>query len=226
MAKVWIVEEKVSKKLLGESGHYLKLDGKLDTAYFVSAEGEEYVEGHKNFLRDFLSYQDKYPIFISFVVYDDQIDDYTNLLNDNNIEFTLIYLEEKRTYYNLSGRHQYHPPCFTSRIEDLHSLDMILKETFWLPAQNEFYCISFSDNLMFKLEEVIEWGRKRKRSIPILKVEERTTFFTIFHDGAGFYIFSNEEKYSTLSKFMSRLPKETLITQIKDKLVTGDNLEE
>ncbi|MCY9140569.1 hypothetical protein [Peribacillus frigoritolerans] len=96
----------------------------------------------------------------------------------------------------------------------------------WLPAENEFYSISFSDNLMFELGEVIEWGRKRKRSIPIFKTKGETTFITIFQDGAGFYLFSNDEKYFTLDKFISNLPRGTVITQINDTLVNGDILEE
>jgi hypothetical protein len=225
MAEIWIVEESVSKGFLDDLGHYISLDGELDTAYFIGADGEDYVEQNKNVLLDFLFYQNKYPLFISFIVYEEQTEEYITFLNENKIDFTLIHLEEKKTYYDFFGKHQYHPPCFTTRIKDSHSLALILNETFWLPVQNEFYSISFSDNLMFEIGEVIEWGRKRKRSIPIFKIEEETTFITIFHDGAGFYLFSNEEKYFTLDKFISNLPKGTVITQINDTLINGDILE-
>ena len=226
MAEIWIVEEKVSNKFLDELGHYIRLHGELDIAYFIGADGEDYVEQNKNFLLEFLLYQNKYPLFITFIVYEEQTDEYITFLNENKIEFTLRNLKEKRTYYDFFGKHQYHPPCFTARIKDSDSLVLLLNETYWLPAQNEFYSISFSDNLTFESGEVIEWGRKRKRSIPTFKIEAETTFITIFHDGAGFYLLSNGEKYFTLNKFISSLPRGTVITQINDTLVTGDNIKE
>ncbi|MEC0347776.1 hypothetical protein [Peribacillus frigoritolerans] len=62
MAEIWIKEERVSKKFLDEE---------LDTAYFIAADGEDYVEENKNLLLDFLFSQNKYPLFISFIVYED-----------------------------------------------------------------------------------------------------------------------------------------------------------
>ncbi len=226
MSEIWIVEEGISKKFLDELGHHIKLDGELKTAYFVSADGEDYIEQNKNFLLEFLIQQNKYPIFVTFVVYDEQDEEYITLLNQNKIEFTLNNLDEKRSYYDFLGKHLYHPPCFTAKIKNSDTLALLLNETFWLPSQNEFYSISFSDNLIFELAEVIEWRRKRKRSIPIFKIESGTTFITIAHDGAGFLLFSNEEKYFPLVKFLSNLPKGTVVTQINDKLVTDENSKE
>lgn len=226
MAELWIVEERVSNKFLDDLGHNIRLDGKLDSAYFVGADGEDYVEQNKNFLLEFLFHQNKYPLYITFIVYDEQAEEYITFLNQNNIDFRLNNLEEKRTYYDFSGKHQYHPPCFTARINDSDSLALLINETYWLPTQNEFFSISFSDNLMFEFREVKEWLKKRKRSIPTFKIEEETTFITIFHDGAGFYLLTNEDKYLPLDKFITSLPKGTVITQINDTLVTGDNNKE
>ncbi|WP_121614255.1 hypothetical protein [Mesobacillus foraminis] len=223
MAEIWVVEERVSNKFLDDLGHYVRLDGTLDSAYFIGADGEDYVERNKDFLLDFLTYQNKYPLFITFIVYDEQTEEYINLLNQNKIDFRLNNLEEKRTYYDYLGKHQYQPPCFTAKINDSESLALLINETYWLPTQNEFYSISFSDNLMFESIEVIEWLRKTKRSMATFKIEAETTFITIFHDGAGFYLLSNEEKYFPLDKFIASLPKGTVITQINDKLVTGDD---
>jgi hypothetical protein len=72
MSEIWIVEERISKKFLDELGHHIKLDGELETAYFVSADGEDYIEQNKNFLLEFLIQQNKYPLFITFIVYDKQ----------------------------------------------------------------------------------------------------------------------------------------------------------
>ena len=214
MSKIWIAEERISEKFLDRLGHDIRLSGDLETAYFIGADGEDYIEQNRKFLLEFLIHQNKYPIYISFVVYDEQDEEYITFLNENKIEFTLNYLDEKRTY------------CFTARIEDSETLTLLLNETYWLPSQNEFYSISFSDNLLFDLGEVIEWGRKRKRSLPTFSIETGTTFITIFHDGAGFYLFSNEEKYNLLGKFVSNLPKGTVVTQINDRIVMSDNIGE
>lgn len=226
MAEIWIVEEKVSNKLLDELQHYIRLNGELKTAYYINADGEDYIEDNKNFLLEFLIHQNKYPLFVTFVVYDEQVEEYVTFLNQNKIEFTLNNLDEKRSYYDFSGKHLYQPPCFTAKIKDSDKLTLLLNETYWLPSQNDFYSISFSNNLVFELGEVIEWGRKRKRSIPTFKVKLETTFITIAHDGAGFYLFSNEEKYFPLEKFLSNLPKGTIITQINDELMNDENIKE
>lgn len=223
MSEIWIIEEGISKKFLDELGHHIRLQGELETVYSVSADGEDYIEQNKDFLLEFLIHQNKYPLFVTFIVYDEQDEEYITFLKQNKIEFTLNYLDEKRSYYDFLGKHQYHPPCFTAKIKDSVSLALLLNETYWLPSQNEFYSISFSDNLLFESGEVIEWGRKKERSIPTFNIELDTTFITIVHDGAGFYLFSNGEKYFPLEKFLSTLPKGTILTQINDKLVTDEN---
>lgn len=47
MAEIWNVEEPVSNEFLDDLGHYIRLDGKLDSAYFVGADGENYVDENK-----------------------------------------------------------------------------------------------------------------------------------------------------------------------------------
>lgn len=103
MAEIWIVEEPVSNEFLDDLGHYMSLDGKLDSAYFVSADGEDYVDENKNFLLEFLIHQNRYPLFITFIVYEEQTEEYITFLKQNNIHFRLNILEEKRTYYDFSG---------------------------------------------------------------------------------------------------------------------------
>lgn len=218
MAEIWIDEEKDIAALLDEAGQYVELDGKLAAAYFICADGEDYVEANKDFLMQFLQSQNKYPLFLTFVIYEDQIDEYRAFLNEHGIEFTLTFLEEQRTYYTILGKHHYHPPCISAIIKDSDALKKLIDKTYWLPAENEFYTLSFSDNLHFELKEVVEWKRKKKRSIACFKIEPTTTFITIFHDGNGFYLFSNDQKYSPLKNLIAHLPKGTIITQINDTL--------
>jgi hypothetical protein len=221
MAKIWIKEEEVSEKLIDELDHFISFDGKIQKAYYINAstDGGDYVEENQQFLRDFLISQYKFPLYLTFILYDDQVEEYQDMLKRNSLDFTQFYLEENRSYFDITGRHKYHPPCFLVKIYDSKSISLLLDQTFWLPAQNEFYSISYSDNLNFKLEKVKEWGRKTDRSVPIFKAENDTTFITIYHDGAGFYLFSNEEKYSSIEKLSASLPQGTIITQINDQLL-------
>ncbi|SEN96879.1 hypothetical protein SAMN05192533_1338 [Mesobacillus persicus] len=220
MAEIWIQEEKITEKFFDDLGHYTKVEGELNSIYFIG-EGTEgdYVDSNKSYLLDFLMAQNQYPLYLTFIPYDDQVEEFITFLQENKMDYRFFHLEETRTYYTLFKKHQYHPPCFVVEVIDSLSLKLLVEETFWLPAQNEFYAISYSDNIAFRLESVKEWGRKKERSIPVFKVEGDTTFIMIFHDGAGFYLFSNEEKYSTVEELCSRLPKGTVITQINDTLV-------
>lgn len=227
MAELWIQEEEITEEFLDGTGHHIRRNGNIKSVYFL-CEGTEgdYVENNKRFLQDFLIAQEKYPLYLTFITYDDNTDECISFFKKNEIDYTLIHLEEKRTYYTAFKKHHYQPPCFTVKIKDLRSLILVLEETYWLPTQNEFYAIAYSDNLLFRLGNVIEWGKKKERSIAIFNTDEETTFITIFHDGNGFYLFSNQEKYLTLEGLCANLPKRTVITQINDTLVKRGSIEE
>jgi hypothetical protein len=87
---------------------------------------------------------------------------------------------------------------------------------------NEFYSLSYSENLNFELKRVKEWGRWKNVSIPIFKTEGNTTFITIFHDGAGFFLFSNEDRYSSIQRVCSTFPEGSRVVQINDQEIGKD----
>lgn len=222
MAEIWIEEENFTEEFLNKMDRHIQLNGDIKAVYFIN-EGshDDYVEGNKDYLIDFLITQDKYPLYLTLVYIDDEPQEIIKFLIDNKIDYELKYLEEKRAYYTLFKKHQYHPPCFTVQINDAYSLRQIIDETYWLAAQNDFYAISYSNNIVFKQEMVKEWGKPRERSIPGFRIENDTTFVTVTHDGNGFYLFSNEEKFSTVKALCMHLPDKTIITQINDTLIKG-----
>jgi len=215
MAEIWIQEEKITEKFLDEIGHYTNFNGSIKSVYYIGEVSQgDYVEHNKQFLQDFLIVQDKYPLYFTFITYSEKItDDFIVLFDKYQYDYTFTYLEEKNTF-------------FTVKIINPCDLKLILDETYWLPTQNEFYAISYSDNLTIQLKDVIEWGSKMKRALPIFKIDLETTFITIFHDGAGFYLFSNEERYSTVERLCSNFPKETEISQKNDTLVSKSGITE
>ncbi|UFT98432.1 hypothetical protein KO561_14680 [Radiobacillus kanasensis] len=224
MPAIWIQEETLTEKLLEDVGHYMRIEGDISSVYFISEGSEgDYVEHNKQFLQEFLIERNKFPIYLTFIPYDDQIEEYKSFLDKNDCSYTLTHLEENRTYYTLFQKHQYHPPCFTVEIEESKKLRVVMEETFWLPAQNEFYAISYANNLSFSLKSMKEWGRKRDRSVPIFEVDTDSTFITIFHDGAGFYLFSNEKDFASVESLSLNLPKGTVIDQINDTLINNED---
>ena len=221
MFKVWIQEEKVSSVFLRDTGHHLAIDGHIKQVYSINAQkGEDQVDDNREYLTRFLIFLNKYPLYFTIIGYE-EYDELEELLKRGSLQYKLNFLEESRTYWTDGKKFTYHPPCFTVEVPDEKALVYILEETYWLPTQNEFYAISTTKNLYFNLEEVIEWGEKKKRSAPHFKSEENSTFVTIFHDGYGFYLFSNEEKYSSIQNLCTSLPSKTDIRQINDDLVNG-----
>ncbi|MED4284903.1 hypothetical protein P4679_23590 [Priestia megaterium] len=221
MFKVWIQEEKVDSGFLRDTGHHLAIDGHINNIYYINAQkGKEQVDDNREYLTNFLIRQNKYPLYFTIIGYE-EYDELEEILKRGGLKYKLTLLEESRPYWTGGKSLTYRPPCFTIEISDEKGLAYILEETYWLPTQNEFYAISTTENLYFNLEEVMEWGKKKKRSAPHFKSEENSTFVTIFHDGYGFYLFSNEEKYSSIQNLCVNLPSKTDIRQINDELVNG-----
>jgi len=198
MAELSIYEEEISEFFLER--HQFKIKGWLQYAYSVHANGEDYVNRNKDLLLQFLIHQNKYPLFLTFR---DDFDEFSTFLNENKIEYTLNVLQD-----NNMGHY------FTAKIQDPDTLALLLNETYWLASINNFYCISFSNNLAFDLVKVKAWIMVINESIPTFKMNAGSTFITTNHDGDGFCLFSNEEKYDSLDSFLKSLPKELIITYL------------
>ncbi|HEK9103715.1 hypothetical protein KFD70_02575 [Bacillus pfraonensis] len=214
MTKVWIQKEEMNEHFLDKLNRSLKIDGHISAIYFMSKGIEgDYVEHNKALLQNFLITHNTYPLYLTFAYYDDY-EAIQSTLDTLGIIYTLTFLDEVQTYWT-SGQHiHYPPPCFTIQIDNSNVLALALEKTFWLASQNEFYAISNSKNLSFSLETIYEFRRKKERSVPYFKIEKDTTFITIAHDGLGYYLFSNLEKYSTLESLCANLPKGTTLEDI------------
>lgn len=218
--KIWIQEEKATAEFLENIPGYIKINGNIKHVYYIGA----HMDGNNDnvdqlFLQRFLLAQYKYPIYLTFVVFDNEEEDMMALLEKHHIPYSMIHLEEMGTYYTLFKKHRYHPPCFTIQIMDATVLEFILEETYWRAEANEFFCFSYGNNLQFELNTVTEWGRKKERSFAIFNGDTFTTYITIEHDGRGFYLFSNEEKYKSIESLCENFPEGCVITQINDQLI-------
>ena len=206
MARVFILEE--------QDGHDVEFKGEAPRNYLVLEMGaDDYVERNRQLLYDFLCVQERFPLYLSFTVYEGMYEELHAMFCANHIEHTVETSEVKDNYSS------YYPHCFRVVVKDVIELELLLKETFWLPAQNEFYAISFTDNLWFVTKEV-PIGKKRttKVSVPTFKTDEPATFFIIEGDAQGFYLFSNEDGYATVDQLLKRFPEEATICQINDTM--------
>ncbi|TWT25960.1 hypothetical protein [Planomicrobium sp. CPCC 101110] len=220
MTEIWINEEKITEEFLKENGRHMKIIGKVKALYYIGdfAEGN-HIDLNRSYLLEFLRKQNIFPLYFTFVYFLDDAEETISGLVDNNIPYSLSYLEETNTYYDLTGKHKYHPPCFSIEATDCRSVELVLNLTYWLAAQNEFYSISTAPNLSFQLVEVKEWGRIGKHSAAVYAADACITFITIDQDGRGFYLYSNDDKYRSVENLMENLPSGTTITQINDTLL-------
>lgn len=220
MTEIWINEEKITDEFLKENGRHMKIIGDVKAVYYIGdfAEGNP-VGRNKSYLLEFLKNQNTFPLYFTFVHFSDDIEETVSGLVENNIPYSLSYLEETNTYYDLTGKHQYHPPCFSVEATDWRSAELVLSFTYWLAASNEFYSISTARNLSFQSVEVKGWRRTEKHSAAVYATGTRTTFITIDQDGRGFYLYSNEDKYRSVENLLKTLPAGSTITQINDTLL-------
>lgn len=224
MSEIWIQQEQLNTEFDEMVGHYVQLEGPIDSVYFISEtmESVDDRDEQRDFLLAFLIKQDRYPLYLTFLCDDMMAEEFEKEFNELGIEYRYELLEEKQAYYTFFKRVTYHPRCFTLPIKDARTLSLALEHTFYLANMNEFYSLSYSENLSFELKRVKEWRRWKNVSIPIFKTEEDTTFITIFHDGAGFFLFSNEDRYSSIQKVCSTFPEGSRVVQINDQLIDQD----
>lgn len=214
MEKVWVQKEEINEHFLNKLNRSLKIDGHISAIYFMSNGTEgDYVEHNKVLLQNLLITHNQYPLYLTFTYYHDH-ETIQSTLDKLSINYSLTFLDELQTYWTSDQHIHYHPPCFTIQIDNPNALIFALEATFWVAAQNEFYAISDSQNLSFPLETIFEFRRKKERSVPHFKVEKDTTFITISHDGLGYYLFSNLEKYSKIESLCAHLPKGTVLEEI------------
>ncbi|MED3941848.1 hypothetical protein [Priestia megaterium] len=221
MSEIWIQEEQLNAEFDEMVGHYVQLEGPIDSVYFISEtmESVDDRDEQRDFLLAFLIKQDRYPLYLTFLCDDMMAEEFEKEFNELGIEYSYELLEEKQAYYTFFKRVTYHTRCFTLPIKGARTLSLALEHTFYLANMNEFYSLSYSQNLNFELKKVKEWGRWKNVSIPIFKTEEDTTFITIFHDGAGFFLHSNEDRYSSIQEVCSTFPEDSKVVQINDRLL-------
>lgn len=181
---------------------YCEFEGEVRSRYYISPSSEDdYTKETKDFLLEFLSKRNIYPIYITFESYNN-FNKIVKVLNKEHI----LYVVRK------AKNNQY--PVFFVTVENQKSLELIIEETFHLATENQFFAISFADNITYKMKifKNMMLGKKEiEAEIPHVIMKDDSTVIVIYHDGLGFNIFSNDKNYSTISELYKHISEGTFI---------------
>lgn len=155
-------------------------------------EKGSYQSASNRVLKQFLTRLNRFPIFITFgeVFTDDEVEPF---FQENILSYTK-FRPNKSPYYSVQVNHA-------------RELELLLDETYWYAAQNDFYFLSFTKLLTFESRMVRRWFFKKERVVPVIHTTEEMSFITIEHDFMGYYLFSNEACFDTEDKVKAFLPE-------------------
>ncbi|MGB6407400.1 MAG: hypothetical protein WBF39_07980 [Planococcus donghaensis] len=199
MAKIHIVREDF------ESVEELNMFSNFHNAakWYIGPDGDS--DETRKFLTDFISAQDSFPVFLVMEPFGDVSSELVRLLEDNRIAFTI------RT----EGMKNKSIPVLKIMLKDAHSLKLIIDETFWIANSNNFYALSFSDNCIYKsATRKTLWGRKKPLVHPFFEMKEASTVISIWYDGDGFNLYTNDLRYKTMESLKGYLPEGTSVAEV------------
>lgn len=154
----------------------------------VWGDNEDYVEDTLVLMQKFATKCFKYPFYIHFEGYGDEIDD---VLKSNIFEIS--YQLSGRTVLTTSGGKSYHAeiPSYTVTIRDGEILQKVFAEWFYLAQENCMWLITQGSNLEYK------------NKFATVDMSNESVVLVTDHDAQGFSVITNnplyqEEKYLRL----------------------------
>lgn len=197
MQELTIIERKhLFKEIENNLKNYCIL-GEIKKAYEITSYDDLTINDNQKILIDFLVHQNVYPIVITFILS-------KNKSQDNEI---IGKMDSRKINYSINQ-------CFENKnlfyycnaiIKNEKDLKFLIKETYWMPAQNEFYNIIFKDKLNFTLKKYGNWLFSSNKFVPLIDMSTPNSFITIYGDGLGFILFSNEKKYESIEELKKNL---------------------
>ncbi len=197
MLYIYLEEHKDHKKMIKHS--YLDIDEPeyIKSIYSMGCipneEKRDYQADSNDVLKHFLIRLNRFPIFVTF----------GGGFTDEDIE--LFFQREKLSYTKFSPDKR--RPYYSVQVNDASELELLLDETYWYAAANDFYFLSFTNLLTFELRMVKGWFFRKERVIPVVHTTEEMSFITIEHDFMGYYLFSNEVCFDKEDKVKALLPE-------------------
>lgn len=210
MDELWIQEEDLQEAL---KEHFLpfriELSGGEPKVYCISVD-EKDDRTEEEYLIKFLSATKTFPLYVTYSIEYLILAEYEKELNELGLEYEVRYTTSQRVFYTYRRiRRYYHPASIFVKFMDINTLAKIINANYGIAQMNEFFAISSEDNVRFDHNE----------RVAVIEAKPNAFYITPGFDGHGFYLFSNEERYSSIMKLMDNLPEGTEVTQINDKLI-------
>lgn len=151
-----------------------------------------------------------FPLYLTFYLETDNAVEYLAGFDTLGVEYNVKYSLKKSIYYTSRRiKSSYQPAFITVKMLDINTLSRIINDTYILAVMNDFYAISSLDNMQFHY----------KKRTAVIDLKPGSVYISMGHDGHGFYLFSNETRYSSIEMLVGNLPEGTEVTQINDKLI-------
>ncbi|ART77689.1 hypothetical protein B4U37_17225 [Sutcliffiella horikoshii] len=175
--------------------------------YLYKFEEVDYQVENKQLLLDFLGKLDIFPLYVMVEGHDEE-EEMRQIFDHLGFSYSVDYFTDKRMYSTGGKNLTYHPPFFQIKASSMEELQLIMSETYHLATQNQFYGISFINNVQLTSRDGYSFPKlSRNKDIAALKVG---------HDGQGFYFYSNMNFLQKMEQVISMLPEEYVVTQIND----------
>lgn len=199
----------ITRETIGSDGEMLLYEDsqKVMKFYLGPSESVNDPDSTCEILVDFIRTKALFPIYLTFEPFSGMEEELKRLFQDINIEYLLKFegLKTKRF------------PVFKLTIEEPSYLTLVLRETFWIATCNNFYALSFSDNIVYKPVLGKSWfGREKTWIWPSFDMNGASTVIEIWHDGDGVILYTTEPAFSTIEKLASHFPYETSIVKNED----------
>lgn len=176
----------------------VRIVGELRARYYIGPwEYENYIENTRHILFEFLYNQNRFPLYITFEPYDGLYKDIEAVFDKEGIEHSIKCIPKERESF----------PVMNVIAKEPKSLQIVLEEAFWLASSNQFFAISFEDNIRYEIAAIDDWyGKMVQFPLPHFIMSEDSTVLTLYHDAQGFYIFTNDKRYSSIEDLRNQLP--------------------
>lgn len=199
MTKIYITQEEFN-----DEEEFILFDDiqNVSKLYIGPSEYDDYDDETQQFLFDFICTQDIFPIFLTFEPYNDVKEEIENTFREKKVSYSLKFESTKNKSF----------PIFNVIVKDPHLLKFVLRETFWMACSNQFFALSFSDSVAYKLEMRKSLFRSRKPyMLPSFQMKDTSTVIKVWHDGRGFNLYTSDNRYSTIEMLTNHLPKGTIV---------------
>lgn len=194
----------ISKEEFNDEEDFILFDNiqNVSKMYIGPLEYDHYDDDTLKFLYDFICWQDRFPVFLTFEPYNDVKEELETAFQNKDISYSLTVESTQNKKF----------PVFHMMIKSADSLKYVLDEIFWMACSNQFCALSFSDNASYKpaMGKGL-FGRKKPYMLPSFQMKDASTVMKIWHDAHGFNLYTSDKRYSTIESLATRLPPGTIL---------------